>query len=256
MKRYLAAWAAGMILALLPASAAMAAQAPRTIYTSETLSFEQALSQARDGDTINISAGAEVLTTSGTELKPVVIDKSVTITGGELGIRKAGILLEADVTFRDMRLAMANNHHDAIFANGYTLTIDGVTCTSRWVDLFGGSLYTIGGTATNPVVEKYATTSGTGSRIVVQGSNSGFGHIYAGSMNGANDLPVTIDLKTTIKSKEMSGSLVYGCGAMEGQYDADNFLDPYAQPEDPVANARLYPSRAAVSVQLGEKLPG
>lgn len=255
MKRYLAAWAAGMILALLPASAAMAAQAPRTIYTSETLSFEQALSQARDGDTINISAGAEVLTTSGTELKPVVIDKSITITGGELGIRKAGILLEADVTFRDMRLAMANNHHDAIFANGYTLTIDGVTCTSRWVDLFGGSLYTIGGTATNPVVEKYATTSGTGSRIVVQGSNSGFGHIYAGSMNGANDLPVTIDLKTTIKSKEMSGSLVYGCGAMEGQYDADNFLDPYAQPEDPVANARLYPSRAAVSVQLGRHTP-
>ena len=255
MKRYLAAWAAGMILALLPASVGMAAQAPRTIYTSETLSFEQALSQARDGDTINISAGAEVLTTSGTELKPVVIDKSVTITGGELGIRKAGILLEADVTFRDMRLAMANNHHDAIFANGYTLTVDGVTCTSRWVDLFGGSLYTIGGTASSPVVEKYETTSGTASRIVVRGSNSGFGHIYAGSMNSASDLPVRIDLETTLKSKERSGSLIYACGAMEGTYDADNFLDPYVQPEDPVANAILYPVQAEVTVALGRHTP-
>ena len=219
-----------------------------THVVSDSLSFEEALAIATDGDTIDISQGATVLTSEGQELVPLVIDKSVTITGGELVVRKAGVLLEADVTFQNMSLGLANNCHDAIWANGHTLTIDGVKCTSRKADLFGGSLYTITEDAGSKLYSSESGGPGSAGAILVKGTNSGFGNIYAGSMNGTFGASVDIQLDTNLN--DGTGTVVYCSGALEGIYDPDNFLDPYYQPDAPVANESAFPATGNVCVKM------
>ena len=243
---------AGLALCLLLAAPAHGAEAGgKTIYTSDSKSFEAALAEAEDGDTINIASGADVNVTSGTELDPLVIDKRVTITGGALALRPAGILLEADVTFQNMTLTMANNCHDAIFANGYNLTIDGVSCDSRQVDLFGGNLYELSQSGSSVISTPLSQKSGPGGTILVKGSNSGFGNIYAGSMNGSFDRPVTIRLESNLNSGGKTGTVILASGAVEGQYDSNNWFDTNYQPSDPAVNLTACPMTGGAEVEMG-----
>ena len=71
--------------------------------------FDDAVNAANDGDTILVGAnGAYIGTVTGNELTPFVIDKSVVIKGvsgqPSIEVRRAGILLEADVEFKDVNL--------------------------------------------------------------------------------------------------------------------------------------------------------
>lgn len=198
---------------------------------SNVVDFETALRNVPDGGTLDISGKIySIGVESANELLPFVIDKRVTIVSdgsGSLEVRRAGLLLEADVTFRNISLGLANNNRNAIFANGYTLTMENVTGTSREINLFGGNAYKI--------VDAYTATpisdnTGTHGMIVLRGNNVKLGNVYAGSMNGSFDVPVTLDL-----GGNFAGT-VYSCGALQSTVDDTRWFDINYQPERPRLN--------------------
>ena len=261
-KRYslLIALALVLCLSFLPTAAFAAEGVTHTV--SESLTFEQALEKAQAGDTIALPNGYEILTEAGNELTPFIIDKAVTITGngtGTLSVRRAGLLLEADVKFQDISLQWINNCYDAVFANGYTLTMENVSCTSRQVDLFGGNLYVIGQADGEVVSTAYSQNSGEHGKIIICGTNSGFGNIYAGSMNGSFAQPVSISLGSDIQSGGTRGTEIYASGAMQGLYNSEDWFS-FAQPAPPAPDANGdgsvdYPVLGAVSIEVSTNAP-
>ena len=79
-------------------------------------------SRVQNGDTIQITGTGRVPATqvggSATDT-PWVIDKEVTITGGTLAIFTGGIVLGADVTFKDISLSFTSNMRNAIIQRPY-----------------------------------------------------------------------------------------------------------------------------------------
>lgn len=187
--------------------------------------FDTALKNAKDGDTIYILEPMAFLNAA--DNSPYIIDKAVTIKGdGNLFlIRSAGIVLEADVTFEDVVLNFGNRYHDAIFANGHTLTLKNVSCENgaRQVDIFGGGLYMNG---------KNVAQSGCKAQIIMTGGGENFGNIYAGAMNGVYSGNVTISL-TNLKAA--SNMVVYASGANETYVNVDDFFN-LEEPAPPAPN--------------------
>lgn len=210
--------------------------------------FEDALAAVADGGTIYIR-GKKAFINDISNGQPLEITKNVTIECAPdstyrptLEMRKGGIVLGADVTFSNIVLSFPNAIHAAIFANGYTLKLDNISYSqnARVIQLAGGSLYDTDGSSLSPA-------SGEHSRIIISGSDTQFGNIYAGSINGGFDKSVDIEIR------EVPGSAVgniYSSGAKEGYYNSENFLDPDNEPEAPVADALLYPIQGVVSIQL------
>ena len=92
---------------------------------SSEAAFRQALAQATDGDTIHVS-GSVVVTPLDSDDNLFVINKKLTITGDTLILRDAGVILGDDVTFENMTLDLPNVVRNAVFANGYKLTMNNV----------------------------------------------------------------------------------------------------------------------------------
>ncbi|MBR2894172.1 MAG: InlB B-repeat-containing protein, partial [Oscillospiraceae bacterium] len=233
-----------LCLSLLPTE--VFAAEGTTYVVNENLTFESALEQAQDGDTIELSGSYEILTTPETDGTPFVIDKAVTITGGTLTLRRSGIVLGADVTFQDMTLHLSHDGYDAIFANGHTLTIRNVVCAGKQADLFGGHLYTVEEDENGTPI---AVRAGTHGKIIIEGTNTGFGNIYAGSMNGSFDCPVMISLSSDIQSGGTIGTTVYASGALDLGYDPYEMLNPYYQSPSPVAS-KDYPVKQPVQIEI------
>lgn len=213
--------------------------------------FEDALAAVADGGTVYIT-GSSAFINDESDGQPLKITKNVTIASvpgaesyPELSLRKGGIVLGADVTFSNIVLGFANADHAVICANGYTLTLNNISCSSgtRVVHLSGGSLYDTGGSPS------LSPSSGSHSRIIVSGSKTGLGNIYAGSINGSFSAPVDITLDSISGSKLGS---IYSSGAKEGYYNGDNFLDPNNEPEAPAANSADYPVTGSVSIGLSD----
>ncbi|MCI5874684.1 MAG: GBS Bsp-like repeat-containing protein [Roseburia sp.] len=202
--------------------------------------FETALANVTEGGTIIIGAGGAYVGVDGTnDSTPLVIDKAVTITsesGSDLCLRRAGIILGADVTFENMAIALTNKEKNAIFANGHTLTLTNVTQLSgtRAVHLFAGG-----------VAGSTAAKGGHG-KIIINGSAAQFGNIYAGSMNEGSDLPATITINSTT---DKSLGNVYACGAKTGVYDASDLFGG-TEPEAPVPSEENYPVNGTVTIEL------
>ena len=258
--KHCAAWT--VILAILFAAvpAGVFAQAPAEVYTrfvrtsagrgSGTISdpfnfFEDALNAVAEGGTIYILDSAFV--NYHDDGSPLAITKPVTITGApNLGyrpsftVRTAGIILGADVTFDTVSLDFTNGFRPVICANGYTLNLYQSTYSqsTRIVHLAGGGMYGYSDLA-----------PGSHSRITVSGKNSRIGNFYAGSINGTFDKPVDITVDQV--ASENVGD-IYACGAREGYYNDENFMDPSNEPEFPQANADLFPSGGTVSVHINE----
>lgn len=189
---------ASFVFLLAFASAAFAVD--RTVPSGGDL--EAVLSAAKDGDTIIVQDKAMVNdaadTLGGT---PLVIDKSVTIKGATASSyiqhRRGGIIIGKDVTFKDIVLSFENKRTPAIFANGNTLTLDGVTCLSGsrkihvfaggWVDKYYGSTLKV-------------PQAGTHGKIVVKGATCLNGSFYLGSMNTTFAGDATIEFASTSKS--------------------------------------------------------
>ena len=95
--------------------------------------FRKALREAADGDVILINSSIMV-NDSNNQDNVFVINKQLTIEGKtqdlSLTFREAGILIGADVTFKDMTLELSNLTRNAIFANGHKLTMNNVDLVS------------------------------------------------------------------------------------------------------------------------------
>ena len=207
--------------------------------------FEDALNAVEDGGTICVGEKGAFVNSS--DDKPLVINKNVTITSKsdtapEISIRKAGVVLGGNVSFKNVVLSLVNGNHALIAANGYTLTLDNVTYfqNTREVHIVGGTLYDKNGVSLSP-------TAGEKSKIVLSGNKTHFGNIYAGSINGSFDKDVEIDING-VTGKNIGK--VYSCGAKEGYYNSDNFLDPNNEPTAPTAGSAVYGVTGNVNINL------
>ena len=207
--------------------------------------FEDALNAVEDGGTICVGEKGAFVNSS--DDKPLVINKNVTITSKsdtapEISIRKAGVVLGGNVSFKNVVLSLVNGNHALIAANGYTLTLDNVTYfqNTREVHIVGGTLYDKNGVSLSPTV-------GEKSKIVLSGNKTHFGNIYAGSINGSFDKDVEIDING-VTGKNIGK--VYSCGAKEGYYNSDNFLDPNNEPTAPTAGSAVYGVTGNVNINL------
>lgn len=207
--------------------------------------FEDALNAVEDGGTICVGEKGAFVNSS--DDKPLVINKNVTITSKsdtapEISIRKAGVVLGGNVSFKNVVLSLVNGNHALIAANGYTLTLDNVTYfqNTREVHIVGGTLYDKNGVSLSPTV-------GEKSKIVLSGNKTHFGNIYAGSINGSFDKDVEIDING-VTGKNIYK--VYSCGAKEGYYNSDNFLDPNNEPTAPTAGSAVYGVTGNVNINL------
>ena len=188
--------------------------------------FEDAYAAASDGDEISILGDGAFLNAEYTE--PFIFDKSVTINGNGnvFSNRKGGVILNADVTFENVKLRFSNRLHDAIFANGHKLVFQDVTGDEgfRYVDIFGGSLYENG---TN-----MGDRPGSDAQILITGGGTNLGNIYAGAMNG------NYDGNTQIVLEHVSGTQngeIYASGAKEPYVNLDSLFD-MQEPDPPAAN--------------------
>ena len=207
--------------------------------------FEDALNAVEDGGTICVGEKGAFVNSS--DDKPLVINKNVTITSKsdtapEISIRKAGVVLGGNVSFKNVVLSLVNGNHALIAANGYTFTLDNVTYfqNTREVHIVGGTLYDKNGVSLSPTV-------GEKSKIVLSGNKTHFGNIYAGSINGSFDKDVEIDING-VTGKNIGK--VYSCGAKEGYYNSDNFLDPNNEPTAPTAGSTVYGVTGNVNINL------
>ena len=190
--------------------------------------FEDAYAAAGNGDEISILGSCAFLNAEAAE--PFIFDKSVTVNGNgnTFSNRKGGFILNTDVTFKNITLRFSNRLHDAIFANGHKLVLENVTCGSgsRYVDIFGGSLYENG--------KNMGNHPGSEAQILITGGGTNLGNIYAGSMNG------TYDGKTQIVLAHVSGTQngeIYASGAMEPYVNQGDWFS-MQEPDPPAADGQ------------------
>lgn len=154
----------------------------------------EVIKTAQNGDTIVLNAGCHATLGNDT---PWVIDKSVTFEGGDVTLWVGGIILDADVTFRNTSLGFDGFVRNAIMANGHTLTLENVTCktSARPLNLFCGGLHdeTLGSTqcsAGTVIIRGRTSLEGSINKVTNE-----VGNIYAGNlcMGGMNENVSNVD---------------------------------------------------------------
>ena len=225
---------AACVLATSFPAAAAAGGNTHTVAHNQSVSDLFTNGTVQNGDTIQITGTGRVpatTTQSGAATDtPWVIDKEVTITGGKLEIYTGGIVLDANVTFKDIEMSFTSNIRNAIIANGHTLTLENVTCGNHSFNLFcGGLLVSDNETITVPI-----PAPGTVGTIRIIGKTSiqnkdtfGHGNVYAGNLcmggmdensNGADDNgpenEFSGDAVIAIEGSSNLGT-VYACGAQQ-----------------------------------------
>ena len=232
--------ALALTLARLPAAAApaSAAGAGRTVQVSDSNTFNNAIADLRDGDTIQLT-NSFVVTTPTSSNDSLFIDKNVTIDGRGhgLSLRYAGVLLGADVTFKNVSLGLASNVRPALIANGHTLILDGVTRdpTNRNINLFCGSQTG----ATQGALA--AGSQGSHGHIIIKGNTylGPTGRIFAGSIStdGTNNeftKPATVTIEPSVTGDPIGG--IYACGALETSTSENDWFDYEHEIDPPFAS--------------------
>lgn len=254
---------AAMFLALFAMPSTVSAQEQSEVYVTTTQGlgvvsgngskaspynrFEDAVTNVANNGTIYILSAQSAVINEQSGNLPFIIDKHVTIEPAPdsekatLTSRAAGIVLGADVTFKNIELNVINGYHDQIFANGHHLTLSNVTRTngSRLVDLVAGSLYSA---RQQPAVN---VLPGNHGQITVQG-NCQFGNIYAGSINDSFYGSASITLQNV---KSSSVGEIYASGAKEAVFNGEDWFGN-VEPPAPVPDAELYTVDGKVSVLL------
>ena len=227
-----------LTIALLPAAAvpASAAGAGRTVQVSDSDTFNNAIADLREDDTIQLT-DSFVVTTPTSSNDSLFIGKNVTIDGqgNWLSLRYAGVLLGADVTFKNVSLGLASNVRPALMANGHTLTLENVQRdpTNRNINLFCGGL--TGG-------NQGGLSQGGHGQIVIKGNTylGPTGRIFAGSIStdGNNNEftgRATVTIDPSVKGDPI-GEL-YACGALQTYTSENDWFDyeneinpPFASP--------------------------
>lgn len=196
----------------------------------------------QDGDTIILNGMVQVNDPKSNS-DPWVINKSITIQGGQLKLRAGGILLGSDVTFQDTELMFTNPIRNVIMANGHRLELENVTQGSgaKEVHLLAGGLsgHTV------------SASEGGHGEIIISG-NTSLGNIYAGSLSSqGNDTTWTGD-STIVIDRTASGKMgeLYASGARETYADPDQILNPDYKVDPPTADADRYPTTGWVDIKL------
>ncbi|MDD6058155.1 MAG: DUF4214 domain-containing protein [Clostridiales bacterium] len=144
--------------------------------------FQDALDAVAERGTIYVlSGGAWHNDTSGVG-KPLVISKAITITTDDgngrpnssydLNTRSGSLVLEADVTFKDITLTPTNTSQwKGIFANGHTLILENVKKSNSVMsvlDIYAGGF------------AGYTGNEGDDGQVIISGSETKIGNVYAG----------------------------------------------------------------------------
>lgn len=166
-------------LPLLP-KAAFAAETEKTVSTWEE--FTAALA---DTDVTTIHVTGTITSPQPGKDDAFVIgggSGAVTITGGRITLQYAGIVLNRDVTFRNIEIHVSNPVRNAIIANGHALALENVTNTNSInLFLFCGGITDYCGSNKSEI-----PNPGDKGHITVSGKNN-LGNIYAGSLSDVTD---------------------------------------------------------------------
>lgn len=226
------------------------------IYASETRvvsdaeGFHAALTD-ENVSVIEISETIGSLVGSGND--PLIISRPVTIRGGGLELWYVGIVLGADVTFENVEISFTSAESNAIVANGYTLTLDGVTRGSnvQWdTHVFCGGI--VGYSYSN------IPAAGDHGEVIIKG-NSYLGNIYAGNMahSGVSASQYMGSASITIDST-VSGTIgaIYGSGGREvmGEGDGNAVTTGAEYSVSGDIDVTLYDSKVQNVVGFDEKL--
>ena len=225
------------LLTFCIAAAAIPTAGLATDTESGFFDLKAAVENAADGSTITLTNDAIVNTDQ--KASPWIIDKNVTIDGNGriVSVRMMGILLDADVTFKNMDLRLVSSDgRNAIIANGHSLTLDSVTTEAISVNGVSSKAHSInifGGSLQKGDHENYfeVPSPGAESTITIRGNTNlqgsdeilGHGNIFAGSLsmgtfgeNAADGPPTTFtgDVTINIEDSKGTGSLgtIYACG--------------------------------------------
>lgn len=181
-----------------------------------------------DGDVIRLAGSGFVRTN---DEAPWVIRKSVVIEGGTLQLDVSGVVLDVDVTFRNVGLSFNKPARNSLMANGHAVTLNNVTCANLSFNLFGGGLVNSNNEPfTLPAPGNHSVITILGKTTLQGKDDFGPGNVYAGNLamggmtaehNGPDDnAPAnafTGDVLVDIQGNIDSGALgkVYACGAQQ-----------------------------------------
>lgn len=240
--------ALALLLPMAPARAA-AVETIHTAHNSET--FHQALKDANNGDTIQLT-DSFVLKNPVSNNDSLVIEKAVTIDGQNhsMTLWYAGILLGADVEFKNITLGLGSNVRPAIMANGHKLTLENVKRdpTARNIQLF------CGGQTGATQGDKSDSIQGEHGQIILKGSTDlGEGNIYAGSISTdgtTNEFtkPATITFDKTFQGRPVEN--IYSSGALETPTSENDWFDYKNEIAAPTESAEKFPVSGAVTINL------
>ncbi len=178
------------LMAALMAFCVLAATFPPVGLAAEEKSgyfdLKAAVENAQPESTITLPGDAEIAAEAGAP--PWIIGKNVTIDGkgNTVFVRALGILLDADVTFQNIKISLeVTEGRNAIIANGHHLTLDNVTATNLSVNIFCGALEKASGdnfSVPGPGDAGAVTIKGN---TALQGTSNIMGpaNIYAGSLS-------------------------------------------------------------------------
>lgn len=168
---------------------------------------------------------------------------AVTITGGRITLKNAGIVLGRDVTFKNIELYFTNAVRNAIIANGHALTLENVTNTNNLnISLFCGGITDYSSSNLSEI-----PSSGKAGHITVKGRNN-LGNIYAGSLSdvedGVADSPneYTGEAMITLEAGAAGMGDIYAHGARENRSGG--------YPNDMLADSSQYKATGGVTVNL------
>lgn len=244
--------ALALTMALLPAAAVPARAADvggRTVQVGDSDAFNKAITGLQDGDTIKLTKSF-VVTTPTSSNDSLFIGKNVTIDGQGhwLSLRYAGVLLGADVTFKNVTLGLASNVRPALMANGHTLTLENVQRdpTNRNINLFCGGL--TGG-------NQGGLSQGSHGQIIIKGNTclGPTGRIFAGSISAdgkGNEFakPATVTIEESVKGDPI-GEL-YACGALETYTSENDWFNYQKEINPPFASPGNFKVRGKVTFNL------
>ncbi len=143
--------------------------------TAPVKTLEKALEKVKEGGTIIIQDSTTIKRDDGGVDGVLNIPKSVMIQGGEIVNERGGIVLGGDVTFKNTKIALNNSVRNAIIANGHTLVLESVQSTGT------NDMHLFCGIITEP--QTTYPQAGSEGKVVVKGSNTKIGNIYAGNFS-------------------------------------------------------------------------
>ncbi len=219
--------------------------------------------QVSDGDTIILEGFGHI--NHGDDGAPWVIRKDVTIQGGSVVLRASGIVLDANVTFRDTILSFESITRNGIFANGHELTLENVKPSNTLpYNLFCGQLidsYAEGFPNPAPGNRGVINIRGTTQLGLNQGNQ---GHIFAGSFcagNVGDTISPNVFAGDAVINLEGSSSdswalgNVYACGAKQLRTPV-SANDGLTQPVEPDENICKVSGTVSVNGRVKNVLGG